>query len=194
MKKISRILLLIFVFVFINTSFTIASGFGENYSGNGNELDLSQLEIGDIILTNDAFPYTQKLIPGFWDHSSMYIGDGEIIESWGTNVRIMPVEITLTASAAAIYRVNTTDEIKQAAVEHNLDQVGKLYDLSVAIWPGHKNENSIAWYCSELNWAGYYLQGVDIDDNDGYYKSYWYNVAPVEIAEDDDTYLVSFSE
>lgn len=171
-----------------------AGGIVGGYGGDGNNLDLSQLEVGDIILTKEAIANSQYIIPGYWDHAAIYIGNSQLIEAWGAGVRIMPVDITHEASAAAIYRVYTTTAVKQAAVNFAKTQVGKPYDISFAFWPGSKSVRSAFWYCSELVWAAYYLKGVDIDATSGYSWTYWNNIAPTEIADDDDTDFVTFSE
>lgn len=188
------------VFLMIAAAVTLGSarvshaGGAGSYGGDGNALDLSQLEVGDIILTNEAIANSQAIIPGYWDHSAIYVGNSLLIEAWGEGVRARPVEITLTASAAAIYRVDTTDEAKLAAVDFAIHQLGKPYDIGLAFWPGTKNENSTAWYCSELVWAAYLHQGIDTDDTPGYSKTYWRNVAPTELADDDDTIFITSSE
>ena len=171
----------------------LAGGFG-SYGGDGNDLDLSPLEIGDIILTKEAIAYSENIIPGAWDHAAIYIGNNLQVEAWGGGVRIMPVEIALTASGAAIYRVDASDSVKQRAVDFCLTQLGKQFDIFLAFWPGSKNKNSNLWYCSELVWAAYIHQGIDLDHRPGYSWTYWFNVAPTELAKDSDTYLIDIAE
>lgn len=176
------------------TPASYAGGIVGGYGGDGNNLDLTQLEFGDVILTKEAIANTQYLIPGYWDHAAIYIGNSQLIEAWGEGVRVMPVDVTLSASAAAIYRVNTTAAVKLAAVNFAKSQLGKPYDISYAFWPGSKSVKSAFWYCSELVWAAYYLKGVDLDATPGYSWTYWNNIAPSEIADDDDTDFITFSE
>lgn len=171
-----------------------AGGTGDTYDGNGNSLDLSRLEVGDIILTRGVLKVIGGLDPGYWDHCAIYIGNGQIVESYDAGVRVKPANISLTADEAAIYRVRTTSAVKQAAVNFCNSQIGKPYDFGCILWPGTKDINSSSWYCSELVWAGYKRQGVDIDRNPGYHWLYWNNVSPTEISEDSDTFLVTSSQ
>lgn len=168
----------------------------DDYQGDGNSLDLSKLQVGDIILTRGVKKYADLiggLFPGYWHHASVYIGNGNIIEAWPGGVRVQPATITWSASEAAIYRVNTSSSKKQAAINFMMNQLGKPYDYSWLLWPGGKSTSSYYWYCSELAWAGYKVNGVDIDANPGYHWLFWNNVAPGELADDGDTYLITRS-
>ena len=175
-----------------------ALALNQDYKGDGNNVDLSALQFGDIILMQGVQKKADligDLFPGKWHHSAVYIGDGEMVEAWtDPGDRTLDVSSTHTASEAAIYRVNTTYWNKKKAVDFMLNQIGKPYDYIWLFWPGDKNKNSEYWYCSELNWAGYKHQGVDIDANPGYSWTFWYNVAPGELADDNDTYLIDYSD
>lgn len=55
---------------------------------------------------------------------------------------------------------DATPEQKQAAVDFCISQLGKGYNLDL----GHDTSaDEKDWYCSELVWAAYYNQGIDIE-------------------------------
>jgi len=77
---------------------------------------------------------------------------------------------------------------KQNAINFAKDQEYKPYD-----WHWYEKSvdpDSLSWYCSELVWAAYYHQNINLDykDKDGGIVS---PVSPFEIYMDDDTYVVS---
>lgn len=60
-----------------------------------------------------------------------------------------------------IYRVkNATDDQKLAAVTFCVNQLGKKYYLDIM---KDTSPNEPDWYCSELVWAAYKNQGIDIE-------------------------------
>lgn len=64
-------------------------------------------------------------------------------------------------TGAKLYRVkDATEEQKQKAVEFCIGQLGTTYNLDFA-HDSSADEND--WYCSELVWAAYYNQGIDIE-------------------------------
>lgn len=151
---------------------------GDSYDGDGNSLDVSLALPGDIFLVRG----TKKLswaIPGYWEHTAMYVGNGMIVEGWPGGARYLPVEVINTADEAALIRVNTTSAIRQNAVQFHLERIGIAYDY---LWVT-KQVYGDSYYCSELNWASYKSQGVEIDANPGYHWLYQNSVAPQEIAD-----------
>lgn len=149
------------------------------YGGDGNDLDLSLLEPGDFIMLSGVISDTT--IPGgTWTHVAIYIGNGQIVEAWSPSVRQVPASILQTASDAAIYRVETSDAVKQAAVEFAVQQLGKPYDYSwTNLWSGAKDVDSSSWYCSELIWAAYKISGVELDSE----RLSRRHVVPTELTE-----------
>ena len=166
---------------------------GSEWSGDGNNLDLSKLQVGDIILVSGVI-VGDKLIPGHYSHAAMYIGNGEMIEAWKYGVRKAPISMIHKASDAAIYRVQTANSIKQNAVNWALTKLGLPYDYIWLTYVGGKQVEGSSYYCSELVWAAYKaVGGPDIDANPGWSWTYGYNVAPQELADDGDTFLVAYS-
>jgi hypothetical protein len=59
-----------------------------------------------------------------------------------------------------------TDSIIANAVNFCVGQLGKGYMID---FQKDTSPNELDWYCSELNWAGYYNQGIDIETT-GFYN------------------------
>ncbi|MDI3496773.1 MAG: hypothetical protein PWQ40_142 [Archaeoglobus sp.] len=124
----------------------------------------------------------------------MYIGNGQMVEAWKDGVRVVSVSMARNADEVAVYRVKTSNDIKSKAVSWALTKVGLPYDYKWLTYVGGKEVYGKSYYCSELIWAAYKANGgPDIDQNPGWSWRYGYNVAPQELADDGDTYLVAYS-
>lgn len=66
---------------------------------------------------------------------------------------------------AYVYRVNTSNANKIAAVAFCKSQLGKNYKLDLR---KDTSKNEPDWYCSELVWAAYKSVGVDLETNGMY--------------------------
>ena len=163
---------------------------GTIFNGNGNNLDISKLRTGDVIVTKSWLGY---FMPGGWSHSLIYYGYGWCIEANQNGVVWCRASAVRDADTAAIYRVRTSSSIKSAARYFAARQLGKPYDFKWLTWIGGKEVYGSSYYCSELAWAGYKAYGVDIDRNPGWSWTYGYNVAPRELCDDRDTYCVAYS-
>jgi len=167
----------------------------EEWTGDGNNLDLSVLKPGDIILCRGCAGWLEDnfgSIVGYWRHAAMYIGNGQMIEAWKDGVRIVPVDMVRKASEVGVYRVKTTDTVRINAINWAKTKVGLPYDYKWLTYVGGKEVEGSSYYCSELIWAAYLKAGgPDIDQNPGWSWRYGYNVAPQELADDGDTYLVA---
>ena len=168
---------------------------GKVWTGNGNNLDLSKLRLGDIISAKGVIKIAgiAEWLIGY-SHSAIYIGNGKMIEAFDEGVRIASTSMIHNADCARIERVSTSDSRKVAAVNFMKAQLGKPYDFKWTTWIGGKEVYGSSYYCSELAWAGYKAKaGVDIDRNTGWSWTYGYNVAPQEIVDDGNTYKISYS-
>lgn len=154
----------------------------------GNDLDLDKLEPGDIILTRGS--KFDGMVPGYWTHAIMYIGDGNVIESIEDGVVVRPVETVLTSNEAGAFRVSTNETVKESVIDFALEQEGKPFDV---VWV-NKQVHGSSYYCAELIWASYQVNDVEIDENPGWSWNYANGVAPTEIAEHSNTYMVDHSE
>ena len=169
---------------------------GKEWTGNGNNLNLSLLQVGDIICVKGVIKIAglAEWYMGY-GHCAIYIGNGKMVEAFSDGVRVMDADMIHNADCAELLRVRTTTSKKQAAVNFMLKQVGKPYDYQwVSVYFGGKEVYGKSYYCSELAWAGYKVAGgPDLDRNPGYHWKYGPNVAPQEIADDGDTYRVAYS-
>jgi len=151
------------------------------------------LKPGDIVIGHGSLDW---LIPGYWTHTGMIvgysssIGDWIVVESDKSGVHLSTLtEFLSRYDTVAILRVQTTDSIRLAAVNFALDQLGKPYDYW---WPSKQVYGS-SYYCSELVWASYKaVGGPDIDANPGWSWTYAYGVAPQEVYDDGDTYVIYY--
>lgn len=61
----------------------------------------------------------------------------------------------------SVYRVHAANVTqKYAALQFCIGQLNKAYSLDFG---KHTSPDEKSWYCSELVWAGYYNQGIDIE-------------------------------
>ena len=167
---------------------------GSEWGGNGNSLNFGYLQVGDIISVKGVI--VGAAIGEIWlgySHTAIYIGSSQIVEAWKQGVRYAPVSMVHKASEAQIDRVSTSSSVKNAALSFMKQQVGKPYDYIWLTYIGGKQVYGSSYYCSELAWAGYKTQGVDIDQNTGFHWRYGNSVAPQEIVDDGNTYFVAYS-
>ena len=167
---------------------------GEEWGGDGNSLNLGLLQFGDIISVKGVI--VGAAIGEIWmgySHTAIYIGNSQMVEAWKQGCRTAPVSMVHKASEAQIDRVSTSSSIKTSAVNFMLQQLGKPYDYIWLTYIGGKQVYGSSYYCSELAWAGYKTQGVDIDQNTGFHWRYGNSVAPQEIVDDGNTYYIGYS-
>jgi len=155
----------------------------------------SGLKMGDIVLGHS--PDTDSYIPGYWTHAGIIgwydsnIHDWIVIEAY-YYVRLTPLrEFMKRYDTFAVLRVRTDDTTRYYAVVFAYNQLGKSY--SFKWWT--KEVYADSYYCSELVWASYYWASngaVDIDANPGWSWKYADGVAPQEIYDDSDTYVVYY--
>lgn len=87
----------------------------------------------------------------------------------------------------SIYRVKgSTAEQRNKAVNFCISQLGKPYFLD---FKKDRSENQKDWYCSELVWAAYKNQGIDIETSDFLNEP---GVTPRDIKNSSNTYRVRF--
>ena len=129
--------------------------------------------------------------PG-WDHVALYIGNGSIVEATPAGqgvVRIVETSYLAPYTEAIRYgRVATANESQRlAAVAFAMSQLGKPYQYLNFLRPMINRSkdpggDATAWYCTELVWAAYWQQGINLDVR----GSLRGPVMPSEICWDDD--------
>ncbi|WP_297062617.1 YiiX/YebB-like N1pC/P60 family cysteine hydrolase [Thermococcus sp.] len=151
---------------------------------------------GDIVIGHN--PISDLIIPGYWTHTGIIAyydssaQDWVVVEAWDNPSEVRTVYLSdflKRYDTVAVLRVDTTNEVREAAVRFALQQLGKPYDWGW--WT--KEVYGDSYYCSELVWASYMAAGgPDIDAHPGFYWEYLWGVAPQEIYDDDDTYVVYY--
>jgi uncharacterized protein YycO len=178
--------------------------------GGDSQADVpSYLEVGDLLFV-EARPWVRVVfgvdVPG-WDHVAMYVGGGLFIEAGdypGTHVvTYAPLGFyCLWASEIAYGRVVTADESQRlGAVAFAECQLYQPYQDPYVCWWANANPNdpddpySNEFYCSELVWAAYVHEGINIDatpdppsPEEGGDGVHLY-VSPQDIADDDDVVM-----
>jgi len=184
------------------------------YGGAGNDLDLSVLELGDIINIHGINPpeFAGVLGPaneilqgylegGHWYHTAVYAGDGKIVDAWAPKVRKADAEVLHTGTETAVYRVKTTDEIKRKAVKFCESKIGLPYNygwmfILPLFYPSAKHIEGDRYYCSEIAWAAYKASGgPDINAYPGLNAGppivSGYAIAPDNISHSDNVELIA---
>jgi len=127
------------------------------------------LQAGDIFFCEWSHYDTD---PGC-DHVALYIGNGSIVEATPAGrgvVRIVNVSYLAPYAEAIRYGrvVSANASQREAAVAFALSQLGKPYQYLNFLRPminrsKDASADATAWYCTELVWAAYHHQGIDLD-------------------------------
>jgi uncharacterized protein YycO len=143
----------------------------EVVDSNGNtaqttkDFTIPKLQPGDIIFCN-TYGYGH-LIPGFYTHTGIYIGNGKIVESVAAAGHGLPADgVGIsdimdwsygTETAVAVYRPMISDKYIKKAVNEAKGFVRQrpyiTYDYAFV----QKSQQPDSFYCSELVWAAYSL-------------------------------------
>jgi len=143
----------------------------EVVDSNGNtaqtkkDFTIPKLQPGDIIFCN-TYGYGH-LIPGFYTHTGIYVGNGKIVETVANAGHGLPADgVGIsdimdwsygTETAVAVYRPMFSDKYIKKAVNEAKGFVRQrphiTYDFAVV----QKSQQPDSLYCSELVWAAYSL-------------------------------------
>lgn len=193
-----RLMALLVAFAVVALVFQPAGATGSKGDSNYYHPYPHGLKPGDIVIGHN--PLSSIIIPGYWTHTGMiayydyYANDWVVVEAWDNPSAVRLVYLSdfmKRYDTVAVLRVATSDYVRQNAVYFALQQLGKPYD-----WGWYtKQVYGDSYYCSELVWAAYYWASggyVDIDEHPGFYWKYLYGVAPQEVYDDDDTYVIYY--
>ena len=169
----------------IQSTLTVTDNDGLKNS-TSKDIDLS-LKTGDLLLCRS--PWSR--VPGEWTHVGMYVEEYEgkkerVVEAVPPIVKVSPLtdwSFPYKTYVEAL-RVRTTDDIRRKAANFALRQEDKPYILTL-LSKNATDESS--WYCSELVWAAYKNQGVDIENGPDRWA-----ITPTEIHLDDDTEVIGW--
>ncbi|MGD9675284.1 MAG: carboxypeptidase regulatory-like domain-containing protein, partial [Candidatus Bipolaricaulia bacterium] len=166
------------------------------------------IQVGDI-LYNPCTLFIGVYLGVYLGHTGIYIGGGVTadprldgilhpLESWDNLAEVQLLRVRCPhanpgcATAAASWAASVA---RRTATSYNY-QVPVFGD---PVFQKDPDENETEWYCSELVWAAYYNQGVDIEaplggqanSSSSLHYSPIFPVSPDEICEDADTFYVS---
>lgn len=106
---------------------------------------LESLEEGDIFLSKHNGYKSNSLIPGFYNHVGLYVGENKIVHSIGEGVVKYDILKFLRCDSVAQLRYNGADGLKEHACEKALElyKAGTKYDYTFT-------KGNESFYCSEL--------------------------------------------
>lgn len=107
---------------------------------------------GDVLVSHRNHELTNPLIPGYWKHAAVYIGDGRIVEAIGRGVLESSFkEFCTTKDDVLILRSKFCGQ-EEAGLASGFARslLGKPYDYLVE----HDQSRGVnkAFYCSEVVW------------------------------------------
>jgi len=166
------------------------------YYTNG-KFDYSAIHDGDIAVETNtkfnnmghsAFIYnTNKPIDGRIHGRSTYIQTIEAVKN-GVQFGILDDERMVKFGVVILRPTYTSSSIVEEAKYFHWCQLGKSYNLPLEEGRVNTSINSAYWYCSELNYAGYYYAGVVIARAS---SGGW--IWPFDLTNSSSTKYVSFS-
>ena len=170
--------------------------------GSGEEqshFNFSMLKPGDLIFCYN--PSMDWLIPGHWTHVAIFVGydshgQGWIIEATTgltggpSGVHYAKVQELDEYPEIAIGQVKASQAVINGAIAWIKTKIGDPYDY----WIMFREIDNGKYYCSELVWAGYYVQGIDLDSHPGFSWEYLWGVAPQEIYQSSHVVIISHQE
>lgn len=157
---------------------------------------LDVVQKGDIIYESEGgFGITGHIaiVDGIYTNSdgSQYIRLIEAISNdYGSVTYSILDDTRVDEKGVTILRVSgATPTIIDNAVSFFRDEIGSTYNLDVPAKDTSSDETD--WYCSELVWAAYKNQGIDIEVGGWHGEP---GITPHDILNSDKTSTVSFSE
>lgn len=129
-----------------------------------------KMQIGDILLWKRSGVLSLFLN---WTHAGIYIGDGKVVEARFLEEGVDQYSIedwdqTSLAWVALLNVTTASSEVRYNAAQWAKRQTERNNFLIFEYWIWKSkdySENAINWYCSELVWASYFNQGINLDDN-----------------------------
>ncbi len=155
--------------------------------------DFSNVEKGDIVFSDLGFALADHFsghcaivdgwVDGWYKKDDGSLGKTEylrVIEAnqYGVSYGLLD-DTRIENDHLSVLKVHSTKEQKLDAVQFCNEQLGKNYNIPIFL-SEDVDPNASAWYCSELVWAGYMNQGIDIQSND-YYQADIPGILPWEI-------------
>jgi uncharacterized protein YycO len=152
---------------------------------NDNTIGTYNLQPGDIVWRWSIVPmvtHCMLYVGQNEDHQYAFIEANAMEDVWRPTYNETWINAELFN---IIYRIRAEPTTIQKAIEFAEAQVGKQFAY---IHEKEFNPDTEFWYCTELIWAAYYAQGIDIDLN-GWEDNYLFQypvVLPYEMLFDTD--------
>lgn len=102
------------------------------------------IQRGDIVLRTYKHYLIDDIIPGFYSHAGLYIGDNQVIHAVGEGISVISLYDFCKCDAMAVIRTSATEEQIDKAIEYAKEQLGKGYDY----WIDFDSEEHYS--CTEL--------------------------------------------
>lgn len=87
------------------------------------------LQPGDVLVTRKEHAISNYLLPGYWPHVAMYVGDRQVVESMKDGVREREMSSPFGNDSVAIIRPKLDANIIEQAIDRARSHVGKPYDF-----------------------------------------------------------------
>jgi uncharacterized protein YycO len=140
------------------------------------DADYNLAQPGDILVSSkgllntfDMLDWLQTLATsGVWHHAGLYIGNNQVIHAMtdtGVGVSNLTETGFYSSSYCAIYRVETDQTTRQAAIDFSHQQEGKPYNINV--FDKHATNSQ---HCAQLVWQAYNSASrgqINLDENIG---------------------------
>jgi hypothetical protein len=112
----------------------------------------SQLRPGDVIAIRS--PYVERMVPGYWSHLGIYVGDlngksNQVIQARGYGVYPKDLNLFLRAGEAVIMRPKLSPSDIEKVIKKVVGYIGSHYDFKFDF-----SENT-KFVCSELVYVAY---------------------------------------
>lgn len=153
-------------------------------------IGLDELEVGDLLICRQEMFLVLFV---FYTHLGIYVGNGLVAEARLDGVKLYPVSDWAYPRETYVryLRVKTSEEKRRQAAAWAVAQTQRKPPPCYAPLPTRNaNPNKRTWYCSELVWASYYWQGVDLFTRGGIGPSRGRWVTTDRVFHDDDVYEI----
>jgi uncharacterized protein YycO len=189
-KMIIISIIALFILMFFNSSGAINNQIDKKNESISKYVVPPSIQVGDIVFMEIDNYYCK--IPG-WDHCGIYVGNNEFIHASGYLNCVVKQNISFFEQfddVEIVYGkvITSNEEQRINAINFAEGQIGKPYNARESKNPSFDSQ---AWYCSELVWAAYLNQEIDLDINGWNFPHY---VGTIEICWDDDVEMYTSHE
>ena len=116
---------------------------------------LRALEVGDIMLTRTFGEATNLVIPGYWKHAAIYVGEGNVVEAKDpVVVKSDMYDFMMTKDFVIIVRPLLGYNERVVAAAFSESMIGKSYDYHFEMIEGRPN---LSFYCAEVPFWCYHM-------------------------------------